>query len=171
MALGVGHQVHVGRVQAVDELVFRLVRDERDVRQAVLQNVFLETRLDRALAHEGEGHVVAALERSDHLDQVLQVVVQPDVAGVHDDEFSCQAVALLEGPHARMVLGQGHERLVVGPVVDHGGLRHVPPAEALRQRLLQVAPRHDDERRPPRILFSPLLAQWPRSLPSFSNMG
>ena len=23
----------------------------------------------------------------------------------------------------------------------------------------------------PRILFSPLLAQWPRSLPSFSNMG
>ena len=48
-----------------------------------------------------------------------------------------------------MVLGQGHDRLVVGPVVDHGGLRHVPPAEALRQRLLQVAARHDDERRPP----------------------
>lgn len=73
-----------------------------------------------------------------NFDKVLKVVVQTDIAGVHDDELAIQTVFFLESNNSLIALIQRIDLVLINPVVNHNGLRNFLSLETVLYRLHQI---------------------------------
>ena len=74
-----------------------------------------------------------------NLNQILKIIVQTNVAGIHDDKLAIQTVLLFECQNLLVVLIQRIDFVLVDPVVDHDGLRNFLSLETVLHRFHQVA--------------------------------
>ena len=128
---------HVGGRERVVQQRLRLIRKEADVLQAAFRRHPLEQRALRSVADDGDGQPLLRSQPIGRLDEHLEVLREPDVAGVHDDEAVGETVLARE----RVVLRPGDDRLAVGPVVDDVDARRVraffldePPPHPIAER-------------------------------------
>ena len=73
-----------------------------------------------------------------NLNQILKVVVQTDITGIHNDELSTQTVFLLEGQNLFIALIQWINLVFIDPVVDHNRFRDFLILEAILNRFHQI---------------------------------
>jgi hypothetical protein len=91
-----------------------LIGKEADVLKAAIRRHPLEQRALRAVADDGNGQPLLRAESIGCLDEDFQVLREPDVTRVHDDEAVGESVLARE----RAVLRTGDDGLAVRPVVD-----------------------------------------------------
>lgn len=70
--------------------------------------------------------------------QILKVIVQTNIARVHNDKFAIQTVLLLESNNFLIALIQRIYLVLVDPVVYHNGLRNFLSLETVLHRLHQI---------------------------------
>ena len=80
-----------------------------------------------------------------NLNQILKVVVQTDITGIHNDELSIQTVFLLEGQNLFITLIQWINLVFIDPVVDHNRFRDFLTLESSFYRLNQISANRDDQ--------------------------
>ena len=79
------------------------------------------------------------LDSLHNLNQILKVVVQTDITGIHDDELAIQTVFLFEGQNLFVILIQRIDFVLIDPVVDHNCFRDFLTLEAILYRFHQIA--------------------------------
>ena len=114
-----------------------LIWEEADVGQAARRGHRFERLALGAVADDRDRQPLPRPQPVGGLDQDIEVLRQADVARVHQHEAIGEAVLAGEG----VVLGPGHDRLAVGPVVNHVHARRVralfldqPAAHAIAER-------------------------------------
>ena len=85
------------------------------------------------------GSLSARFDSLHNLDQIFKVVVQTNVAGIHNDKFAIQTVFFLEGKNLFIILIQRINFVFINPVVDHNGFRDFLTLEAIFYRFHQIA--------------------------------
>lgn len=85
------------------------------------------------------GSLGTRLDSLHNLDQILKVIVQTNIAGVHNDKLAIQPVFLLEGQNLLVILTQRIDFVLIDPVVDHNGLRNFLSLETVLHRLHQIS--------------------------------
>ena len=87
----------------------------------------------------------SSTEFSNDFNQILKVVVQTDISGIHDDELAIQTVLLLESGYSLVIRFQRIDFVLIDPVVDHDGLRDFLSFESAFYRLNQISTNCDDQ--------------------------
>ena len=84
------------------------------------------------------GSFSTRFESLHNLDQILKVIVQTDIAGVHNDKLAIQTVLLLKSQNLLIILIQWIDFVLINPVVNHDCLRNFLSLETVLHRLHQI---------------------------------
>ena len=143
--------MNITSIQRVDKVSLILIRNENHIIHVMLFYIVFQLIQHGTRTNKSEydlsaiGSLGTRLEPLHDLDQSFKVIVQTDIARVHDDKLAIQTILFLESRYSLVIRFQRVNLVLIDPVVNHDSFRNFLTLESSFYRLNQISANRDDQ--------------------------